>query len=63
MSDWDGGALATLPGGCKSGVSLRARSESAPDAVSALTAGQDYSSADPEIRAVKPTVSEMLIGY
>ena len=24
ISDWDGGALATLPGGCKSGVNLRA---------------------------------------
>ena len=27
VSDWDGGALADLPGGCKSGMSLHRRSE------------------------------------
>jgi hypothetical protein len=63
VSDWDGGMLATLPGGCKSGVNLTADPKAAPDAVSALTADQEYSSTDPAIRAVKPTVSEVLIGY
>jgi len=63
VSDWDGGALATLPGGCKSGVSLRADSKAAADAVSVLPADHEYSSADPAMRAVKPTVSEVLIGY
>ena len=32
VSDWDGGALAALPGGCKSGVSLTRRPESLADA-------------------------------
>jgi hypothetical protein len=63
VSDWDGGALAALPGGCKSGVSLRADKKAAADAVRALTADKEYSSADSAIRAVKPTVSEILIGY
>lgn len=63
ISDWDGGALATLPGGCKSGVSLRADPKAASSAVSALTADKEYASNDPEVRAVKPTVSELLIGY
>jgi hypothetical protein len=63
VSDWDGGALAALPGGCKSGVNFTADPKAAPDAVSALTADQEYSSTDPAIRAVKPTVSEVLIGY
>ncbi|MGD0023581.1 MAG: hypothetical protein ABSC37_02990 [Xanthobacteraceae bacterium] len=63
VSDWDGGALATLPGGCKSGVSLSAGPKAAADAVSALPADHDYGSADPAMRAVKPTVSEVLIGY
>ncbi len=63
VSDWDGGALATLTGGCKSGVSLRADKKAAADAVSALTADKEYSSADQALRAVKPTVSEILIGY
>jgi hypothetical protein len=63
ISDWDGGALSTLPGGCKSGVSLRADPKADASAVSALTADKEYASNDPEVRAVKPTVSELLIGY
>jgi hypothetical protein len=62
VSDWDGGALAAFPGGCKAGVSLRAGPKAA-DAASALPADHEYSSADPAMRAVKPTVSEVLIGY
>ena len=40
VSDWDGGALASLAGGCKSGVSLAADPKAPADAVSALSAGQ-----------------------
>ena len=63
VSDWDGGALASLPGGCKSGMSLTADPKAAPDAVSALSADKEFSSSDPAIRSVKPAVSEILIGY
>jgi hypothetical protein len=63
ISDWDGGKLAALIGGCKSGVSLTADPKAAADAVAALTADKEYSSADPEMRAVTPAVSEILIGY
>jgi hypothetical protein len=63
VSDWDGGALASLPGGCKSGVSLRADPKVPADTVTALAADKEFSSADPEMRAVKPAVSEILIGY
>ena len=63
VSDWDGGALASLAGGCKSGVSFAADPKAPADAVSALSADKEYSSADPAIRAVKPAVSEILIGY
>jgi hypothetical protein len=63
VSDWDGGVLATLPGGCKSGVSLRADSKISADTVAALSADKTYSSSEPEMVAVKPTVSEILIGY
>jgi hypothetical protein len=63
VSDWDGGALTSLPGGCKSGVSLRADPKVAADTVAALPADKEYSSADSEMRAVKPAVSEILIGY
>jgi hypothetical protein len=63
VSDWDDGELANLPGGCKSGLSLRADPKAPADAVSALSADKEYNSQDPEILAVKPTVSEVLIGY
>ncbi len=63
VSDWDGGVLADLPGGCKSGMSLRADPKASADAVNAMPADKEFSSSDPVIRAVKPTVSEILIGY
>ena len=63
VSDWDGGVLASLPGGCKSGLSLQADPKVPPETVAGLPADKEYSSADPEIRAAKPTVSEILIGY
>lgn len=63
VSDWDGGDLAALPGGCKSGVSFAADAKAPADAVTALSADKEYSSDDAAIRAVKPAVSEILIGY
>ena len=55
VSDWDGG-LATLAGDC-------ADPKTSAEAISALSAEKEYSSADPAIRAAKPMVSEVLIGY
>ena len=62
-SDWDGGALATVAGGCKPGVSLRADAKASAEKIGELSADKEYSSSDPEIRATKPTVSEIVIGY
>jgi hypothetical protein len=63
VSDWDGGALATLAGDCNAGLSLRTSIFSAEALASAFSADKEYSSSDPAIRAAKPTVSEILIGY
>jgi hypothetical protein len=63
ISDWDSGELANLPGGCKSGLSLRADPKAPADAVSALSPDKEYGSQDPQMLAAKPTVSEVLIGY
>jgi len=63
ISDWGDGVLASLPGGCKSGLSLHADPKAPADAISALSPDKEYSSEDSEMRAVKPTVSEILIGY
>ena len=63
VSDWDGGALATLAGNCKPGLSLRADAKVSAEKIGALSADKEYSSSDPAIRATKPTISEILIGY
>ena len=63
VSDWDGGTLAALPGGCKAGVMLRADLKAPPNAVAAMPADREFSSAYPALRAVNPAVSEILIGY
>jgi len=63
VSGWDGGALATLAGGCTSGLSLRANPKASAEAIGALPADKEFSSSDPAIRATKPTISEILIGY
>jgi hypothetical protein len=62
-SNWDGGALVTAAGGCRPGVSLRADAKASAEEIGALSADKEYSSSDPAIRAAKPTVSEILIGY
>lgn len=60
VADWDGGELASLAGGCKAGVSLHANGK---NAAMELPDKDEYSSDDPALRALKPTVSEILIGY
>ena len=62
-SNWDGGALATVAGGCRPSVSLRADAKASAREIRTLSADKEYSSSDPAIRAAKPTVSEILIGY
>jgi hypothetical protein len=60
VADWDGGELASLPGGCKASANVRAKAKSA---AGELPAKDEYSSRDPAMRALKPVVSEILIGY
>ena len=62
-SNWDGGALVTVAGGCKPGVSIRADANASAENINALSVDEEYSSSDPAIRAAKPTVSEILLGY
>ncbi len=63
VSDWNGGALADIPGGCKIGVNLHADAKVSSDVLAGLPADREYSSDDPALRAAKPTVGEILIGY
>src|SRR6516165_1258401 len=63
ISDWGGGELASLAGGCNNGVSLRADPKVSAKIIGALSPNKEYVSSNPQMRAAKPTVSEILIGY
>jgi hypothetical protein len=63
VSGWEGGALAALPGGCKLGVRLAADTKSPEDARAAVSGDKELLSNDASLRAVKPTIGEILIGY
>jgi hypothetical protein len=60
VSSWDDGTLAKLAGDCKAGVNLHTGAKTAE---TELPAKDEYSSDDPALRALKPTVAEILIGY
>jgi hypothetical protein len=63
VSDWQGGALAQLPGGCKAGVFLRPDPKAPAEAREALATGTEYVSTDPSLRAAKPVIAEIILGY
>ena len=60
---WEGGALSTLPGGCKVGIRLIADQKASEEARNAVNGDGELLSNDASLRAVKPTVAEILIGY
>jgi hypothetical protein len=63
IADWQGGAMTSLPGGCKIGMRMSADSRAPQDALSKLAEAKELQSSDPGVHAVRPTVSEILIGY
>ncbi len=60
--DWQGGALASLPGGCKVGIRFNPDPKAPAEAVSAA-AGPEFQSNDAAMRAARPVVSEIILGY
>jgi hypothetical protein len=62
-TDWQGGGLLSLPGGCKVGVKF-APDPKAPEAARAETlVGSEFESTDAAMRAVRPSITEIIIGY
>jgi len=57
---WEGGALAKIPGGCRVGVRLTADTKAAGDAV---TGDKQLMSSDPNLKNVKASIAEILVGY
>ena len=60
---WEGGALTSLPGGCKVGVRMVADAKAPTDGVGAVSAQKEMLSNDASFRALKPKIAEILIGY
>jgi hypothetical protein len=63
VAGWEGGALASLPGGCKVGIRLVADERAPEDARSKLAGAGELMSSDAGVRAVRATVAEIFIGY
>ena len=61
--DWQGGALATLPGGCKIGIRLSPDPKAPAEARSELAGDKEFLSSDASVKAVKPKIAEILVGY
>ena len=58
---WEGGALMSLPGGCKVGVRLT--SDAPAESREAVSGEKELLSNDAKLKAIKPKVAEILIGY
>ena len=63
VADWQEGALLNLQGGCKIGMRFVADPRAPQDARSQLAGAKELLSSDAGVRAVRPTVAEILIGY
>ena len=63
VRDWMGGALSTLPGGCNMGMKLALDAKTSGDIRSQVAGDKDFMSSDPLVRAAKPMVEEITIGY
>jgi hypothetical protein len=62
-ADWQGGAMLSLPGGCKIGMRFVADARAPAQARQQVSAAKELPSNDPNVRAVRATVAEILIGY
>jgi hypothetical protein len=63
ITDWDGGAFDQLSDGCKVGVRLKPDPKASTDARNAARGDQDFVSGDAAIRAAKPSIGEIIVGY
>lgn len=62
-ADWQEGALLNLQGGCKMGMRFVADPRAPQEARAQLAASKELLSSDANVRALRPTVAEILIGY
>ena len=63
VSDWNGGALGLLTDGCKVEVQFRPDPKAAAATLEAAPGSKEFASNDPAIKAAKPTIGEIIVGY
>ena len=62
-TDWQNGAFEQLPGNCGVRVFFRPDPKASATARNAVSSDKEFASTDGVVRAVKPAISEILIGY
>jgi hypothetical protein len=62
-ADWQEGQMLKLQGGCKIGMRFVPDARTSPEALAQLKGQKELLSSDTEVRALRPTVAEILIGY
>ncbi len=62
-ADWQEGQLLKLQGGCKIGMRFIADPRTPQEARAELASAKELLSSDADVRALRPTVAEILIGY
>ena len=63
VTDWNGGALGLLTDGCKVEVQLKPDPKAAAGTLEAAGSNKEFASNDPAIKAAKPTIGEIIVGY
>jgi hypothetical protein len=63
VSNWQGGALAKMPGGCEFRLGFNPWANAPDEARDKVSGEKEFLSSDPNMRASKPTVSEIIISY
>jgi hypothetical protein len=62
-ADWQEGQMLKLQGGCKIGMRFVADPRTPQEARAELASAKELLSSDANVRALRPTVAEILIGY
>ena len=62
-ADWQEGQMLKLQGGCKMGIRFVADPRTPQEALAQFKGQKELLSSDAEVRALRPTVAEILIGY
>lgn len=63
VTDWKGGALARLPGGCRLLVRFEQGANPPGKAAEAVSGDRDFSSNNRNMRAVKPIIYEIIMSH